>query len=269
MRASESAIKPLSFIVVIPARYESSRLPGKPLCDLGGRPMIQWVWERAQASGANEVIIATDDERIRSCCRDFGADVEMTSAAHNSGTDRIAEVADKRRFTDSVILVNVQGDEPMIPSSAIRALAQALHDHPLCQIATPVTPLVSETQWRDPNCVKAVRALDGTALYFSRAPIPWPRDPAPAGAASVATTFQRAWRHIGLYAYRASSLRDFAGWPPSALEETEKLEQLRALDHGMKIYLLPLPESPPGGVDTIEDLAALRATLARGFNSPS
>ena len=259
----------MSFIVVIPARYESSRLPGKPLCDLGGRPMIQWVWERAQASGAAEVIIATDDERIRIGCRGFGADVEMTSPAHNSGTDRIAEVADKRCFADSAILVNVQGDEPMIPPPSIHALAQALHDHPACQIATPVTPVVSEAQWRDANCVKAVRALDGTALYFSRAPIPWPRDAAPPGAASAATTFQRAWRHIGLYAYRASSLREFAGWPPSALEETEKLEQLRALDHGMKIYLLPLSESPPGGVDTAEDLAALRATIARDFSPPS
>jgi 3-deoxy-manno-octulosonate cytidylyltransferase (CMP-KDO synthetase) len=258
----------LSFIVVIPARYQSSRLPGKPLCDLGGRPMIQWVWERAQASGAAEVIIATDDERIRTCCRGFGADVEMTSTAHNSGTDRIAEVADKRRLADSAILVNVQGDEPMIPAPSIRALAQALHDHPACQIATPVTPVVSEAQWRDPNCVKAVRALDGTAMYFSRAPIPWPREPAAPGAASDATTFQRAWRHVGLYAYRASSLRDFAGWSPSALEETEKLEQLRALEHGMKIYLLPLSESPPGGVDTPEDLAALRESVASGFSRP-
>jgi 3-deoxy-manno-octulosonate cytidylyltransferase (CMP-KDO synthetase) len=259
----------LSFIVVIPARYESSRLPGKPLCDLGGRPMIQWVWEQAQASGAAEVIIATDDERIRSACEDFGADVEMTSAAHNSGTDRIAEVAEKRLWADSAILVNVQGDEPLIPSPCIRALAQALHDHPGCQIATPVTPVVSEAQWQDPNCVKAVRALDGSAMYFSRAPIPWPRDPAPPGAVGVATTFQRAWRHIGLYAYRASSLREFANWPPSALEETEKLEQLRALDHGMKIYLLPLSESPPGGVDTAEDLAALRAMIARSLSRPS
>ena len=224
--------------------------------------MIQWVWERARASGAADVIIATDDERIRECAHGFGADVEMTSRAHASGTDRIAEVAEKRRFADSAILVNVQGDEPMIPSSSIRALAQALHDHPACQIATPVTPVASESQWRDPNCVKAVRALDGSALYFSRATIPWPRDPAPADV-------QRAWRHIGLYAYRASSLREFAGWPPSALEETEKLEQLRALERGMKIYLLPLSESPPGGVDTAEDLAALRASIASGISRPS
>lgn len=231
--------------------------------------MIHWVWERAQASGAAEVIIATDDERIRTACRGFGADVEMTSSAHQSGTDRIAEVAQRRAFADSVILVNVQGDEPMIPPSSIRALAQALQDHPGCQIATPVTPVASAAQWQDPNCVKAVRALDGTALYFSRAPIPWPRDSAAQGSTTLSSGFERAWRHIGLYAYRATSLREFAAWPPTALEETEKLEQLRALEHGMKIYLLPLAVSPPGGVDTAEDLAALRASIAGGFSRPS
>ncbi len=231
--------------------------------------MIQWVWERAQASGATEVIVATDDERIRSACRAFGADVEMTSPTHPSGTDRIAEVADRRRFADSAILVNVQGDEPMIEPASIRALAQALHENPNCQIATPVAPVASHAQWRDPNCVKAVRALDGTALYFSRAPIPWLRDPpaplqAPLQAPSdAAATYQNAWRHIGLYAYRAGSLRQFAAWPPSALEEIEKLEQLRALEHGMKIYLLALAQSPPGGVDTAEDLAQLRVRIGQ------
>jgi 3-deoxy-manno-octulosonate cytidylyltransferase (CMP-KDO synthetase) len=254
-------IKSFSFIVVIPARYASSRLPGKPLSLIAGRPMIQWVWEKARASGAAEVIVATDDERIKTACGVFGADVEMTSAAHTSGTDRLAEVVNKRNFADSMIVVNLQGDEPMIPPQVIRAVAFSLHENHGCQIATPVTPILSEKQLLDANCVKAVRALDGTAMYFSRAPIPWSRDDLlngqPAG-------FERAWRHIGLYAYRAAGLRQFAAWPPTSLEKVEKLEQLRALEHGMKIYLLALSEAPPGGVDTAEDLASLNASLGSG-----
>jgi len=252
-------IKSFSFIVVIPARYASSRLPGKPLSLIAGRPMIQWVWEKARASGASEVIIATDDDRIKAACADFGADVEMTSAAHTSGTDRLAEVVEKRNFADAAIIVNVQGDEPMIPPQTIRAVAVSLHENQGCQIATPVTPILSLEQLLDPNCVKAVRALDGSALYFSRAPIPWLRDHLLNGQPA---RFERAWRHIGLYAYRAASLRQFAAWPPAPLEEVEKLEQLRALEHGMNIYLLALTEAPPGGVDTAEDLAGLSARLA-------
>ena len=254
-----TGIKSFSFIVVIPARYASTRLPGKPLSMIGGRPMIQWVWEKARTSGAAEVIIATDDARIESACRAFGADVEMTSALHASGTDRLAEVAQSRGFADTAIIVNVQGDEPMIPAQTIRAVAVSLHENHGCQIATPVTPIQSQAQLLDPNCVKAVRALDGSALYFSRAPIPWSRDLVVNGQPAG---FERAWRHIGLYAYRAGSLRQFAAWPPASLEEVEKLEQLRALEHGMKIYLLALSEAPPGGVDTVEDLAALNASMA-------
>jgi 3-deoxy-manno-octulosonate cytidylyltransferase (CMP-KDO synthetase) len=254
-----SAIKSFSFTVVIPARYASTRLPGKPLSLIAGRPMIRWVWEKAKASGASGVIIATDDERIRTACSAFGADVELTSAAHASGTDRLAEVVNKRNFDDAAIIVNVQGDEPMLPAQTIRAVAASLHENPGCQIATPVTPILSQEQLLDSNCVKAVRALDGSALYFSRAPIPWPRDHVVNGQPA---RFERAWRHIGLYAYRAASLRRFATWPPTCLEGEEKLEQLRALEHGMKIHLLALTEAPPGGVDTAEDLASLNARLA-------
>lgn len=221
--------------------------------------MIQWVWEKAQASGAEEVIIATDDDRIAAACKAFGAEVEMTSAAHASGTDRLAEVISRRNVADAAIIVNVQGDEPMIPPQSIRALAVSLYENHACQLATPVTPIVSKEQFLDPNCVKAVRSLDGLALYFSRAPIPWSRDHLRSGQPA---RFERAWRHIGMYAYRASSLRQFASWPPTALEEVEKLEQLRALEHGMKIYLLALSEAPPNGIDTPEDLAALNARLA-------
>ena len=221
--------------------------------------MLQWVWERARDSGAAQVIIATDDERIRAAAAGFGADVEMTSDQHPSGTDRLAEVVERRRIGDASIIVNVQGDEPMIPPAIIRDLAESLQRQTQCQIATPVTALQSPQQWRDPNCVKAVRALDGRALYFSRASIPWPRDASPPDA-----SFQHAWRHIGLYAYRAAALRQFTRWPAGDLEQIEKLEQLRALEHGMGIYLLTLDEPPPPGVDTAEDLARLRRQLAGG-----
>jgi 3-deoxy-manno-octulosonate cytidylyltransferase (CMP-KDO synthetase) len=266
-RQRRTSIKQASFTVIIPARYASSRLPGKPLCDLGGKPMLQWVWERARSSGAAQVIIATDDERVRAAALAFGAEVEMTSAAHLSGTDRLAEVAARRRMGDADIIVNVQGDEPLIPPDSIAALATALHQHPDCQIATPVTPFTSREQWLDPNCVKAVRALDGRALYFSRAPIPWPRDSAAKGAGAAGATqaeVGRAWRHIGLYAYRAASLKQFAAWPPGALEDMEKLEQLRALEHGMGIHLLLMSEAPPPGIDTEEDLQRVRALLNPG-----
>jgi len=244
------------FSVVIPARFGSSRLPGKPLLDLCGKPMIQWVWERARASGAAEVIIATDDERIVTACRAFGAEAQMTAATHLSGTDRLAEVAARRGFGDEHIVVNVQGDEPLIPPQNIADLAQALHQHTDCDIATPVARFESAAQWQDPNCVKAVRGLDGRALYFSRAPIPWPRDAIPGSLPG------EAWHHIGLYAYRVRSLRQFAMHPPGTLELIEKLEQLRALEHGMRIHLLLVSAIPPVGVDTPEDLRRVRAALA-------
>jgi 3-deoxy-manno-octulosonate cytidylyltransferase (CMP-KDO synthetase) len=248
------------FHVVIPARFAAARLPGKPLLPIGGRPLIQWVWDCARASGAESVIIATDDVRIFESARGFGADCLMTSAQHASGTDRIAEVVRARGFAADDTVVNLQGDEPMMPPATVSEVAEALDARPDVDISTAVTPIQSLTEFLDPSCVKALRARDGQALYFSRAPVPWPRDGVAAGRPA---RFAGAWRHIGIYAYRVRSLLQFAAWPPTPLEETEKLEQLRALEHGMRIHLLALAEAPPAGVDTPEDLERVRACLAR------
>jgi 3-deoxy-manno-octulosonate cytidylyltransferase (CMP-KDO synthetase) len=248
------------FHVVIPARFAASRLPGKPLLPIGGRPLIQWVWECARASGAGSVIIATDDVRIFESARGFGADCLMTSAQHASGTDRIAEAARARGFAADDIVVNLQGDEPMMPPATVTEVAEALDARPHVDIATAVTPIRTLAEFLDPSCVKALRARDGQALYFSRAPVPWPRDGAAAGRP---TRFDGAWRHIGIYAYRVRSLVRFAAWPPTPLEEIERLEQLRALERGMRIHLLALAEAPPAGVDTPEDLERVRACLER------
>jgi 3-deoxy-manno-octulosonate cytidylyltransferase (CMP-KDO synthetase) len=246
------------FHVIIPARFAASRLPGKPLLMIGDRPLIQWVWQRARASGAASVLLATDDERIRSAALGFGADCLMTSQHHASGTDRIAEVVRLKGFGRDDIVVNLQGDEAMMPAEVVAGVAQALENAPRADIATAVAPIQSLREFLDPNCVKALRANDGRALYFSRAPVPWPRDSV---AADQPTRFAGAWRHIGIYAYRVHSLLQFAAWSPSPLEETEKLEQLRALEHGMHIHLVALPTVPPAGVDTPEDLERVRAML--------
>jgi 3-deoxy-manno-octulosonate cytidylyltransferase (CMP-KDO synthetase) len=247
------------FHVIIPARFASSRLPGKPLLEIGDRPLIQWVWQCASASGAASVIVATDDARIFAAARAFGADCVMTSADHPSGTDRIAEVARARGFAAEDIVVNLQGDEPMMPPAVIAELAAALESRPNIDIATAVAPIGSLAEFLDPACVKAVRDLDGVALYFSRAPLPWPREHLAGGQPS---SFDGAWRHIGIYAYRVRSLLQFAAWPPTALEQIERLEQLRALEHGLRIHLTVLAEPPPAGVDTAEDLERVRAKLA-------
>jgi 3-deoxy-manno-octulosonate cytidylyltransferase (CMP-KDO synthetase) len=246
------------FHVIIPARFAASRLPGKPLLMIEGRPLLQWAWLRAVASGAASVVIATDDERIRSAAVGFGADCMMTSPLHASGTDRIAEVARARGFAAQDIVVNLQGDEPMMPAEVIAEVAQALNAASTIDISTAVAPIQSLAEFLDPNCVKALRAQDGRALYFSRAPVPWPRDSV---TAQRPTQFAGAWRHIGIYAYRVRSLLQFSAWTPTPLEATEKLEQLRALEHGMRIQLVSLSASPPGGVDTPEDLERIRASL--------
>lgn len=246
------------FHVIIPARFGSTRLPGKPLLMIGDRPLIQWVWQSARDSGAASVVVATDDERIRAAAMKFGAECLMTSPRHASGTDRIAEVSRARQWADDDIVVNLQGDEPGMPGEVIARVASALQDDESSDIATAVAPIQSLREFLDPNCVKALRSEDGQALYFSRAPVPWPRDSVAAGQP---TSFAGAWRHIGLYAYRVRSLLQFAAWPPTPLESTEKLEQLRALEHGMRIHLVRLTESPPAGVDTAADLKRVRATL--------
>jgi 3-deoxy-manno-octulosonate cytidylyltransferase (CMP-KDO synthetase) len=248
------------FHVIIPARFGSVRVPGKPLAMIGGRPLVQWVWQSAVDSGAASVLIATDDERIRTAALKFGAECLMTSAQHASGTDRVAEVVRARSFAADDIVVNLQGDEPTMPAEVLSTVARALRDVAQSDIATAVAPIESLREFLDPNCVKALRAGNGRALYFSRAPVPWPRDSVVGGEP---TSFAGAWRHIGIYAYRVRSLLQFAAWPPTVLETTEKLEQLRALEHGMYIHLVTLAQSPPAGVDTPEDLERVRAALQR------
>jgi 3-deoxy-manno-octulosonate cytidylyltransferase (CMP-KDO synthetase) len=183
----------------------------------------------------------------------------MTSAEHASGTDRIAEVVRAKGFAADDVVVNLQGDEPMMPAAAINEVAEALNARPHIDIATAVTPIRSLAEFLDASCVKALRARDGQALYFSRAAVPWPRDGVAAGRP---TRFDGAWRHIGIYAYRVRSLLQFASWPPTPLEQTERLEQLRALEHGMRIHLVTLAEAPPAGVDTPDDLERVRVHLA-------
>jgi 3-deoxy-manno-octulosonate cytidylyltransferase (CMP-KDO synthetase) len=248
------------FHVIIPARFGSARLPGKPLAMIGERPLIQWVWQCAVTSGAASVLIATDDERIRAAASKFGADCLMTSAHHASGTDRIAEAVRARGFAAADIVVNLQGDEPTMPAEVVSNVARALRDIAPSDIATAVAPVESMREFLDPNCVKALRAGDGRALYFSRAPVPWPRDNVVAGEPA---SFAGAWRHIGIYAYRVRSLLQFAAWPPTPLETTEKLEQLRALEHGMHIHLVTLAHPPPAGIDTPADLERVRAALQK------
>jgi 3-deoxy-manno-octulosonate cytidylyltransferase (CMP-KDO synthetase) len=243
------------FIAVIPVRYDATRLPGKPLADIGGRPMVEWVHERASASGAGRVIIATDDERIAEACRRFDGHVEMTAADHASGTDRIAEIARRLGWSEEQIVVNVQGDEPLVPPALIAQTAELLAARAGAAIATLTTPLASPEEYRDPNFVKVVTDRDGWALYFSRAPIPHVRE----GGVSPLTR-----RHIGLYAYRAGSLLAIAAAQPCPLEEDERLEQLRALWLGMRIVVADAREPPPRGVDTEEDLAAIRRRVAAG-----
>ncbi len=246
------------FRVVIPARYASTRLPGKPLRVIGDKPMIQHVYERAQASGAAEVWLATDDARIEAACRGFGARVALTSPDHQSGTDRIAELAARERWDERSIVVGVQGDEPLLPPGLIGEAARLLESRPRAGIATLGTPVRSLAEFLDPNVVKAVVGREGLALYFSRAPIPWSREGAAAGLGSQ-TRFDGAVRHIGLYAYRVAVLKRFAGLPASTLEQTEKLEQLRALECGIGVALRVIDEAPPAGVDTEEDLTRVQA----------
>ena len=245
------------FIVAIPARYAASRLPGKPLQPIGGDPMVLHVARRALAAGAREVWVATDDARIAEALQDSGVRIAMTSPAHASGTDRLAECADSAGWADDAIVVNLQGDEPFAPADGIACVARTVADSG-AGIATLAAPIDDIDTLLDPNTVKVVLAGNGDALYFSRAPVPWPRD---AFANDRTHMPEGRWlRHIGLYGYRASALRAFAALPPAALERTESLEQLRALEAGWRIAVSLAPSPFPPGVDTPDDLERAERT---------
>jgi 3-deoxy-manno-octulosonate cytidylyltransferase (CMP-KDO synthetase) len=247
----------MAFRVVIPARFDSSRLPGKALLPLAGKPMLQWVHERARACGAAEVIVATDDERIATAAKGFGAEVAMTARTHVSGTDRIAEVAVARGWSDADIVVNVQGDEPLIPPVVIDQVAQLLASNPRADIATLAVKIDALPDLADPNNVKVACDATGRALYFSRAPIPFNRD-------APATLLGAHLRHVGIYAYRVAALRKLASLPAGRLEVVEKLEQLRALENVMEIRVALAVERPLSDVNTAADLErAERALLLR------
>jgi 3-deoxy-manno-octulosonate cytidylyltransferase (CMP-KDO synthetase) len=247
----------MGFRIVIPARFDSSRLPGKALLPLAGKPMLQWVHERARASRADEVIVATDDERIANAARGFPAEVALTARSHVSGTDRIAEVAATRNWASDDIVVNVQGDEPLIPPPIINQVAELLAANPRADIATLASKLDQAADLADPNTVKVACDPTGRALYFSRAPIPFNRD-------QPATLTPASLRHVGIYAYRVAALRKLASLPPGRLEQIEKLEQLRALENGMEIRVAHAVERPLADVNTAADLdRAERALMLR------
>ncbi len=250
----------MRFKVIIPARYASTRLPGKPLRELAGKPMLQHVFERAQASGAEQVIIATDDERIRRAAHAFGAEVCMTSDAHASGTDRLAEAAQQLGLADDEIVVNLQGDEPLMPPALMRQVAENLAAHTDASVATVCTPVKSAEELFDVHVAKVVMSQQGNALYFSRAPIPWQRA-AFAQSDEALPPHAEHYRHIGLYAYRVGFLQQFVTWPMCALEQTESLEQLRVLWNGHKIHVALACETPGPGVDTEQDLTRAHELL--------
>lgn len=249
-----------AFVVVIPARYGSSRFPGKPLAMIAGKPMIQHVWEQACKSSAERVVVATDDARIVQACEAFGADVVLTREDHNSGTDRLAEVATHLGLAADAIVVNVQGDEPMIPPAVIDQVAANLAAHPEAGISTLAEPIEDITALFNPNVVKVVSDVNGLALTFSRAPLPWARD-ALAKTRDELPEGVPYRRHIGIYAYRVGFLHDFVSWGPCWLENTENLEQLRALWNGVRIHVADALEAPPAGVDTPDDLERVKRLL--------
>ncbi len=246
------------FHVVIPARYASERLPGKALADIAGRPMIRHVWERARESGALSVLVATDSRKVLDAARSFGAEAVLTREDHASGTDRIAEVARSRGWAAETIVVNLQGDEPLMPPALI-ARAAALLAEGEADIATLAAHLHEAEDFHDPNVVKVVTDAAGHALYFSRAPIPWPRDAADATGRGAP---RHALRHLGLYAYRCGALARLVDSAPVELELTERLEQLRALHLGMRIRVGIAGELPAPGVDTVADLERVRQILS-------
>lgn len=247
----------MSFVAIIPARYASTRLPGKPLVDIHGKPMIVHVMERARESGAERVIVATDNNDVARAVEAAGGEVCMTRPDHQSGTERLAEVIEKYRFPDETVIVNVQGDEPMIPPVIIRQVADNLAKSRV-GMATLAVPVESAEEAFNPNAVKVVRDAQGNALYFSRATIPWDRE---RFAVSQQTIGDHFLRHIGIYGYRAGFIRRYVSWEPSPLEQIELLEQLRVLWYGEKIHVDVAEIVPGAGVDTPEDLERVRAAM--------
>ena len=244
----------MNFVAVIPARFGSKRLPGKPLLDIAGKPMIQHVYARASESKADRVLVATDDQKIADTVTGFGGECLMTRDDHPTGTDRLAEVADVLELSADTIVVNVQGDEPLLPSPAIQQVVGILGEHPQASIATLCEPIHQTSDIEDPNQVKVVKSQSGRALYFSRARIPM----------NSSLDCGVHYRHVGLYAYRVGFLRDFASWNPTPLEQFERLEQLRALEHDRLIQVEVAIESIPPGVDTESDLEVIRRQM-EGF----
>jgi len=247
--------KPPEFLVVIPARLGSTRLPRKPLADIGGKPMVIHVAERAQQSNAQSVVIATDSSEIQATCNEYGIECLLTSPDHPTGTDRIAEVAQQLKLSADTLVVNVQGDEPLIPPELINQVAQTLADHALCSISTVAVPITDASEISNPNVVKVILNKAGEALYFSRASIPFVRDPETAGNVTHL-------RHLGVYAYRADFLQAYSRLEPAPPEQVEALEQLRALWNGFRIVVYTASEAPPAGVDTAEDLERVRRILS-------
>lgn len=242
------------FCIVIPARWQSSRLPGKPLLEIAGKPLLQRVCERASEANASQLVVATDDARIETEVKAWGYEVVMTQVDHESGSDRVAEVAEKMHWGDDQIIVNVQGDEPLIDPRAIRQVAENLANNPAAGIATLSSPLSDASELSDPNAVKVVADNQGLALYFSRAPIPWSRD---AGAGNL----QLARRHIGIYAYRVDALKQITQLAIADIERSESLEQLRAMAAGIRIHVEDACADTGPGVDTQADLLAVAALL--------
>jgi len=251
----------MNFNVVIPARFASTRLPGKPLRDIAGVSMIERVYRQARASAAARVVIATDDERIAAVVQGFGGEVALTASSHPSGTDRLWEAARHCGFAADSILVNVQGDEPLIPPAVINQVAANLAANAGAGVATLAEPIHTLSDFMDPNIVKVVADAHGFARYFSRAPIPWPRDAFATDAQVLPAGFQ-PHRHIGLYAYRVALLDRFVAWPVAPIEALEALEQLRFLWHGETIHVATAVAAVPAGVDTAEDLSRVIRLLA-------
>ncbi len=243
----------MSFTVVIPARMKSTRLPEKPLKLIAGKPMVVRVAETASRSEASRVVVATDHPAIEAACREYGVEVVMTKESHPTGTDRLAEAVTKLGLSDDEIIVNVQGDEPLMPPEAVNAVAKLLVERPQCAISTAAHPILDIMNFRNPNVVKVVLDVEGNAITFSRAPIPYPRDEWRKDDGLLPTAV-RPLHHLGLYAYRVSFLRRFPTLRQAPIEKSESLEQLRALYYGEKIAVLILDKELPAGVDTEEDL---------------